>query len=274
MRMNEVSPVRFAFGAAIGIALLPQLVLAVVVALGGEDLPMLPLIGAGEVLLLLVPTIMAARLQPIPRRELFRLNNPGLIGFAFLVAGLLSIWPLLQTYLLVQELYLLPTSLLETPAQYDKVLRDLFGSTGAVDIMLAIVVAAVIPGVSEELLFRGLVLRSLQERMRPAMAIAIAAILFGAVHMSPIHFVPLVALGAFFGLLTVVTESIYPAMTAHALFNSISIVGVVLNLGGSDTTPHTVDDLLSILPLTAISFVIFCWVVRWMLHYGRMKDKG
>lgn len=269
----EVNPVRIAIGAAIGLAVLPQLMLALVIGLGGEDLPMLPLMGATQLLLMLVPTIMVARLQPIPPRELFRLRKPELIGFAFLVAGLLSIWPLLQTYLLVQELYLLPTSLLEIPEQYERVLRDLFGSTGAIDISLAIVIGALIPGVTEEFLFRGLVLRSLQERMRPAIAIALAATLFAAVHLNPIHFIPLAALGAFFGLLTVVTDSIYPAMAGHALFNAISIVGVVLHLDAGKSAAHSADDLLGLLPLAAISFVIFCWVVRWMLHYQRGRER-
>jgi membrane protease YdiL (CAAX protease family) len=265
---TEENPVRFGILAALGLSLLPQLGLGLMIALLPEDPPILLMMGATQILLMLLPTLLARRLQSLPARELFRLKNPGWIGFAFLALGLLSLWPLLQAWLLFQELYLLPAWMLEEPERYRKLLHDLFGSTGAVAVTAAVMIGAITPGISEELLFRGIALRSFQDRLPPATSIALAAIIFAAVHISPIHFVPLLALGAFFGLLTVVTDSIYPAMLGHALFNSVSIIALVAG-GQPEELTHTVDDLLMLLPVAAISLVAFVRVVQWMLRYGR-----
>jgi membrane protease YdiL (CAAX protease family) len=266
--MEEENPIRFGILMALGLSLLPQLGLGLMIALLPDDPPMLPLMGISQIVLMLLPTLLVARTQSLPRRELFRLKNPGWIGFAFLALGLLSLWPLLQCYLLFQELYLLPTWLLEEPQKYRELLQDLFGSPDAPAVAAAVLIGAVTPGVGEELLFRGLAMRSFQDRLPPATSIALAAIIFAAVHLSPIHFLPLLALGAFFGLLTVVTDSIYPAMLGHAIFNSVSIIALVAGGQPEDFT-HTVDDLLMLLPVAAISLVAFIWTVQWMVRYGR-----
>jgi len=46
------------------------------------------------------------------------------------------------------------------------------------------VVLALVPGLWEELAFRGLILSNLQDRYRPWVAIAISSLLFGLFHIS------------------------------------------------------------------------------------------
>ena len=269
--MTDNNPIRFGIAIATFLTILPLGTMGLVGALVGKDVPMLPLMGAAQLLLMLLPTILLARYQHLPPRELFRLKNPGWAGFAFLIAGLLSLWPLLQCYLLFQELFLLPSSWMEKPREYQEVVRSLFGSTGVLAITGAIFIGAVIPGISEELLFRGLVMRSFEERLRPLLAVGLTALLFGIVHFNPILLVPLAVLGTFFGMLTIVCDSIYPAMAGHAIFNSVSIVSVILGQQDEVVEPHTVDYLIALLPLAAFSLVIFGWVASSMRNYWRQR---
>jgi len=96
--------------------------------------------------------------------------------------------------------------------------------------------AAVLAPLSEELLFRGLVLSGMREvfggRFGPALVAQ--AFVFAAVHPSFSHLLPMVALGLLFGYLraTSPTDSLLGALTAHALHNGLTIALAVALLQG------------------------------------------
>ena len=81
---------------------------------------------------------------------------------------------------------------------------------------VAIVVCA---PVWEELIFRGFLLPSLANYMPLGAAVAASAALFGAVHFSLQHFLPLCLLGAVLGTLLVRTRSLAACVALHALWN-------------------------------------------------------
>lgn len=85
------------------------------------------------------------------------------------------------------------------------------------------VTLSVVPGVTEELFFRGFTLRGLQGRVRTGTAVLISAILFGVVHLAPGGMLPATILGIFLGYLVVWTGSIYPAIFAHTFNNLVSL---------------------------------------------------
>lgn len=83
-------------------------------------------------------------------------------------------------------------------------------------------------GVFEELLFRGLMLPALSMMHGPGVAVAVQALLFGALHayqgLSGVVMAGL--LGLAFGGATVVSGSLWPALVAHVLLNLVGMVGV------------------------------------------------
>lgn len=81
--------------------------------------------------------------------------------------------------------------------------------------------AAILPGLVEEALFRGVILTGLRRHLSPAAAVLICALLFAALHLSPWRFLPQLALGCLLGWLTLRTGSCWPAALAHALHNGI-----------------------------------------------------
>ncbi len=76
----------------------------------------------------------------------------------------------------------------------------------------------VAPG-TEEVLFRGLILRGLLSRHRAHLAILISAALFAFAHLNPWQVVSASALGGLFGWWYHRTHSIVPGLIGHALVN-------------------------------------------------------
>lgn len=75
------------------------------------------------------------------------------------------------------------------------------------------------PGISEELAFRGFILRGLLARLKPWQAITFSASLFALFHLDPLHMILAFPAGLYLGFLVVRTRSLYPAVVAHAFNN-------------------------------------------------------
>lgn len=84
-----------------------------------------------------------------------------------------------------------------------------------------VLLAAVLPGIVEEALFRGVVLHALRRRWPAWIAIAVSALAFGLLHLDPWRLAPQTALGLLLGWLTVRAGSCLPAMLAHAVHNAL-----------------------------------------------------
>jgi glutamate-5-semialdehyde dehydrogenase len=93
--------------------------------------------------------------------------------------------------------------------------------------------AVVIGPVTEEIIFRGLVLRGLLGRYRPGTAIVISALLFAFMHMNPAQFPIALALGLVLGWVFVRTRSLGLCMLGHALNNGMSYA--------TDFFPYQID---------------------------------
>lgn len=105
---------------------------------------------------------------------------------------------------------------------YEHSSTPLPSSYGFDALFVNLVFSALLPGVCEELVHRGMLLKS----MRPLgmwKAILLSAFLFGLLHMNIEQFFYATIIGIFLGFLTVMTNSIYPAMIVHFTNNALSI---------------------------------------------------
>jgi membrane protease YdiL (CAAX protease family) len=92
--------------------------------------------------------------------------------------------------------------------------RILFGFT-------AIVVAPLI----EEILFRGILYRAIQQRGFPKLALFGSALFFGVIHGSTMTLLPLSALAIILALLYDRTGNLMAPIFAHSLFNTVNFFG-------------------------------------------------
>lgn len=89
------------------------------------------------------------------------------------------------------------------------------------DPVFSLIVLVVVAPVTEELLFRGLILRGFLLRYGPGLAIVAQALLFALFHANPWQFVSPLALGALFGWLAVRTGSLVLPLLGHAITNGL-----------------------------------------------------
>ncbi len=116
---------------------------------------------------------------------------------------------------------------LETKAEEVTKFLTTFDSFGA--FVFGFIVIAILPGIGEELVFRGL-LQPILHRATNNIHVAIwfSAILFSAIHMQFFGFVPRMLLGALFGYLYYWSGNLAVPMFAHFLNNGLSVVGIYL----------------------------------------------
>ena len=101
----------------------------------------------------------------------------------------------------------------------------LITSSGLLTLSVNIAVIAVIPAVSEEFLFRGVIQQLFSRTLRSGHAgIWIAAIIFSTVHLQFYGFIPRLLLGLVFGYLFYWTGNLWTSIAAHFTNNSILVV--------------------------------------------------
>ncbi|HEX7843624.1 MAG TPA: CPBP family intramembrane glutamic endopeptidase [Kofleriaceae bacterium] len=88
----------------------------------------------------------------------------------------------------------------------------------------ALAMFALLPAVCEEILFRGVLARSLGRSTSLIVATLVSAVVFSAYHLSLVQALPTLSLGALLAVLAIRADSIAPTMVAHAINNALAIV--------------------------------------------------
>jgi hypothetical protein len=148
-----------------------------------------------------------------PLRELFPLR-PVRVGLLLPV-----VLTMLGASALLSEADNLFRWLWPMPAWLARILGDVLGAQDHP--WSSFMVLVVVAPVTEELLYRGLILRGLLAHYRPGLAVLACAILFGLVHANPWQFVSATLLGALFGWWFLRTGSLLPCLVGHASHNSM-----------------------------------------------------
>jgi sodium transport system permease protein len=96
---------------------------------------------------------------------------------------------------------------------------------------------AVLPGVFEELTFRGVLLHGLHTRLRPGTLALVVGLIFGLFHAALFRLAPTAFLGVLLTAVTLLTGSIFPAMLWHALNNALGLLVGYYDIAASDLEP-------------------------------------
>jgi membrane protease YdiL (CAAX protease family) len=210
----------------------------------------------GQILLILLPTIVLTHLQGFGTRQTLRLRGTGSREILLAVVGVLSLQQILQVYLVLQDQIPIPTSiqpLVDSIREaIEETYRELTAAHSVPELFYVLLVIALVPAVCEELLFRGLVQRNFERGVKGWWKVIIPGIIFGAYHFNPFSFVPLAVLGVYLGFLVLRSESIVTPMAAHFANNLFAVVVVFFN-GDEAILPH--DDM-SGLSFSALSSTV------------------
>ncbi|RMD91549.1 MAG: CPBP family intramembrane metalloprotease [Calditrichaeota bacterium] len=112
----------------------------------------------------------------------------------------------------------------EIETTFSTSLKAMLTANTPLDWILLILSTVLIAGLFEEMLFRGLLQNSLEEKMDITRAVLATAIVFSFIHFNPYWVVPIAILGVFLGVLAWKSNSIVPSATVHAVNNGLALV--------------------------------------------------
>lgn len=146
-------------------------------------------------------------------------------------------------------------------------------------LLFCLFVVGLMAGLSEEMLFRGAMQRTMQDsRLGAHTAIWVTAIVFSAFHMQFFGFLPRMLLGAWLGSLFVWTRSLWVPIIAHTLNNSTVVV--MSYLAGKGVVPEGFGDNLG-LPadgafpwMATASLVLSIAIALWAARSFRNEKHG
>lgn len=162
--------------------------------------------------------LWAFRKTGAPFAEVFPLT-PATMSFLFPMA-----LTLVGGAVLLSEADNLFRTVLPMPPWLAEVFLRLYGEgTSRWGSILALVIVAPL---SEELLFRGLILRGFLRQYSVRKAIIVSAVLFGFFHLNPWQFLGASVLGMLFAWSFVRTASLIPCLFGHALYNAVPLVAM------------------------------------------------
>lgn len=168
-----------------------------------------------EILLILLPVLCFIWLKKLEFTKALRLKK---ISFGIAVRSVMlgiSAWGIAILLYRVCE-NIMGSSLLE---YWDATLYPADMS----ELLIALLVTAVLPGLCEEILFRG-VIQSLLEKKGIQKGLLYTSLLFAIFHFNPWGILPIFFLGLIIGLLAIRTNSIIPAIIAHTSVNATSVI--------------------------------------------------
>lgn len=132
------------------------------------------------------------------------------------------------------------------------------------DLLWVLLIAALLPGLCEEVLFRG-VLQGILSRKGQWTGVVITAFLFSVFHLNPWNLVPAFFLGVVFGVLVVRTGSLIPAILAHIAANATAFTVAYFFRDQSDSDVY---------PLMVGLVIAFCAIIPFFWYSTRGADSG
>jgi len=146
------------------------------------------------------------------------------------------------------------TWLFDDPGEH---LKDLGESVQAVNTplvaALTLIAVGVLPGIGEEFIFRGFMLRRLRGVVPAWLAVALVTLLFAASHVDPMQALLILPLGLWWTLIAWRARSAWPAVALHAMNNSWTLLWSWGLMDAADGLPAPA--LNAILALVTLCFL-------------------
>lgn len=113
------------------------------------------------------------------------------------------------------------------PDRLEQRAQELADKAGGANTVLLVLIVVVGAPLVEELVYRGLVQRSMSVAVGASSGLLLTSILFSLIHFSPVEYPGLFLAGLVFGGCVTVTGRLGPAIVTHAAFNAAGLVMVL-----------------------------------------------
>lgn len=196
-------------------------------------------------------------------------------------AAFLALLPFINWLMLVNEQIHLPQFLsgLEewmraSEDQAQRIADAFLGDTSIKGLIINIFMIGILAAAGEELVFRGIGIRLLDEWMHNKhLAIWISAIAFSALHLQFYGFLPRVVLGVVLGYLFVWTGSLWIPIITHFLNNGLAVVLMYLYNKGSIASNPEEFGSTGEWALILLSLAVFAGIMYWIYRNENKKRR-
>ena len=235
-----------------------------------------------QYMFILAPTLFFTRLRTPELRETFRLHVPSPLLFFLAILGILLIQPFLQGYIYFQDYALDHLPVLKDSIKQVKDIFDMLEQStvkivtaySSIEFLVVVFVICLTPGICEEILFRGFVLKNLEKISRPAIAIFLSGVLFAIYHFQPFNLIPLVILGGYLGFIVYYSNSLYTSIICHFLNNFFASF-FLYKYGKEDfqTLHLSASETMDTLIMTVSALVLFIGVLS-LFYKLRVREES
>lgn len=189
----------------------------------------------GQIVFILLPTIVLAKLRHGDSPGFFRVKVPDHKEILLSTLAVFALQQLLQGYMMFQDSIPLPPDVQKFIDQFkhlfEETYRILVSARSPLEFLFVVVVVALTPAICEELLFRGLIQRSFEAVTTGMRSALVTGLIFAMYHLNPFSFVPLAALGVYFGFLVHRSGNLTVAVSAHFFNNFVACAAAYMQLG-------------------------------------------
>ncbi len=199
-----------------------------------------------QLLVIALPAFAVVGWLRLPFKETFSFKKPPLT--AFIGAPLLAPGTVLLTSVMVA----LQNSVLPMSQTFAKALTDVMTPKDQ-SMSMILFAMAVMPGICEELLFRGAIYGLLRRKFNTVGCCIFVGVLFGFFHLSGYRLLPTAFLGIILTLMVYRTGSIFPSMLFHASHNALAILATSI--------PETKWQTPAVLGLACVSAIAGAWLI-------------
>ncbi len=190
----------------------------------------------GQILLILFPALLFAKLIYEDVTEVIRFKKPDLKLLGIFSLGMVILVPLLQSLLNIQNYFFAKLAensalfeklkyFLDTLDKYvEKTYANLLAADNIFEIIFVLVMVSIVPAICEEIFFRGYVQKSFELKYGYFKSAALTGLFFAMYHFNPYGFIGLLALGVYFGVAAYVTNSIAVPAVLHFINNLSAVI--------------------------------------------------
>jgi len=176
----------------------------------------------GQLFGLAVPALLMARLHTRQVTSYVRFRSVDLRLVLLSIVGVLALQPVVQWLAQINKQLPLPETMRMLEQSQLELIQSVLESGLGVEFNL--VMLALVPGLCEELLFRGYAQRQFERATGVVGGILLSGILFGLYHLRLSQLLPLALLGIYLAYLTWRTGSLWPAILVHMAHNGIAVL--------------------------------------------------